>query len=154
MMGLAVGVVYDSVEERFFDYFEENVDQLIERLLAMDVVVGFNVKRFDYAVLSGYTDLDFSRIETIDMLEDIHARLGFRLSLDHLAGANLGAEKSGDGLLAVEWWRSGDKGKVVEYCRKDVEITRELFLLGARQGYLLFRNREGARLRVPVDWSV
>jgi hypothetical protein len=34
-----------------------------------------------------------------------------------------------------------------------VELTRDLFELGARQGHLVYRNRDGHRLRVPVDWS-
>ena len=41
---------------------------------------------------------------------------------------------------------------LVAYCRKDVEITRDLYRFGLENGYLLFDNREGKRMRVPVDW--
>jgi hypothetical protein len=34
-----------------------------------------------------------------------------------------------------------------------VAITRDLFLFGLRQRYLLFRNKAGAEVRLPVDFA-
>jgi DEAD/DEAH box helicase domain-containing protein len=153
LMGLAVGVIYDRAADEFTEFFEGDVEALLEKLLSFDVVVGFNVRRFDYTVLSGYTGFDFSAIPTLDMLDDVYEILGFRLSLDHLATENLGAAKTGHGLEAVEWWRAGDRQRVIDYCRQDVILTRDLFELGARQGYLVYQDRQGNRLRVPVEWS-
>ncbi len=153
LMGLAVAVIYDRAADQFTEFFEPDVEALIEKLLTFDLVVGFNVLRFDYTVLSGYIDFDFSTVPTLDMLDDVFQLLRFRLSLDHLATENLGAAKTGDGLDAVKWWRAGDRQKVIDYCRRDVELTRDLFELGARQGHLVYRDREGHRLRIPVDWS-
>jgi len=115
-------------------------------------VVGFNTTRFDYRVLSRYTDFDFRRLPSLDILEEVRNRLGYRLSLDHLARASLGAGKSGDGLQALRWWKEGRISEIIAYCRSDVRITRELFLLGRRQGHLLFHNKAGQAVRVPVDW--
>ena len=33
--------------------------------------MGFNIDRFDLAVLSGYTDRDLSRIRTLDLLQEM-----------------------------------------------------------------------------------
>ncbi len=53
-MGVACAVVYDSADDRFHTYLEENLNRLMDHLERLDLVVGFNVKRFDYRVLDGY----------------------------------------------------------------------------------------------------
>jgi DEAD/DEAH box helicase domain-containing protein len=42
---------------------------------------------------------------------------------------------------------------VEDYCRHDVEVLRDLYLFGRREGYVFFPDRRrGTRLRLPVDW--
>jgi DEAD/DEAH box helicase domain-containing protein len=152
-MRISCAVLYDSAEDRFFEYTEDRVADLVAHLQRLDLVVGFNVKRFDYRVLSGYVDTDFSEFSTLDLLEDIHRQLGFRLSLDHLARVTLGIRKSADGLQALRWWKEGRIREIIDYCRKDVEITREIYEFGKKNGYLLFRNKAGAEVRINVGWG-
>jgi DEAD/DEAH box helicase domain-containing protein len=154
LMRLAVAVLYDSRLDRFEVFAEEQAGDLINRLQDFDLVVGFNVKRFDYRVLGAYTPLNFSAIPTFDLLEDIHQKLGFRLSLAHLAEQTLGKTKLADGIQAVQWFRQGDLESVTRYCKDDVAITKELFEYGLNRGYLLYRTKQGQAVRLPVDWSI
>jgi len=155
LMRVSVAVVYDSLEDRFFIYEENAVDELLEHLEKADLIVGFNVKRFDYRVLSAYTGLDFDSLPTFDILDDIFNRLGFRLSLDHLAKETLNMGKSADGLKAVEWFRDGEMEKLTGYCKQDVVVTRDLFEYGVKNGYLVYREKKsGRRLRLLVDWTL
>jgi len=153
-MGLAVGVTCHLEEGRFDVFTEDRVEELVERLTAADLVVGFNVKRFDYQVLAGYTGIDYNRkLQTLDLLEEVHRFLGFRVKLESLTRSTLGVEKSADGLQSLEWVREGRLDLVEEYCRKDVEILRDLYLFGRREGYVLYPDRErGVDLRVAVEW--
>ncbi len=152
-MRVAVGVVCHLEEGRFETFREDEVPSLIARLEAAERVVGFNVKRFDYRVLSGYTGIDYERrLPTLDLLEEVAAGLGFRLGLNHLARETLGVEKSADGLQSLVWVREGRLDRVEEYCRRDVEILRDLYLFGRRMGYVLFRDKEERRIKLPVDW--
>jgi DEAD/DEAH box helicase domain-containing protein len=48
MMGISVGMVWDSHEQNCPSYFEENINGLIEHLPKVDVVVGYNVIGFYY----------------------------------------------------------------------------------------------------------
>ena len=43
--------------------------------------------------------------------------------------------------------------ELTAYCQVDVELTRDLFLHGQKEGHLLYQHRSGQALRVPVDWS-
>ncbi|MGD9180938.1 MAG: DEAD/DEAH box helicase [Desulfobacterales bacterium] len=152
-MRLSCGVLYDSKKDTFRVYLEDRIAQLIEDLQKVDLVVGFNIERFDYLVLKGYSGFDFSRLNTLDILKDIHHHLGFRLSLAHLALETLGATKQADGLQALKWWKEGRIRDIVDYCKMDVKLTRDLFLFGRQNGYLIFTNRAQKRIRVPVDWQ-
>lgn len=155
LMRVSVAVIYDSLEDRFVVYEEDRVDDLLAHLQKADLIVGFNVKRFDYRVLSAYTGMDFNFLPTFDILEDIYHRLGFRLSLDHLAKETLNKGKIADGLQAVEWFRNGEMEKLTEYCRQDVVVTRDLFEYGLKNGQLMYsEKRSNKRLRLLVDWKL
>jgi DEAD/DEAH box helicase domain-containing protein len=154
LMKVSCGVLYDSAEDRCIEYLEEQVPELIDHLKDLDCVIGFNSKRFDYNVLKGYTDFDFKRLPSLDILEEVHHHLGYRLSLDNLASATLGSPKSADGLQALKWWKQKRMRELMDYCRKDVEITRDLFLYGRENGYLLFNNKAGHTVRVPVNFAL
>jgi DEAD/DEAH box helicase domain-containing protein len=154
LMRLAVAVVYEARGDRFASFREGQVEALLARLAAADLVVGFNVRRFDYRVLRGYTDLDLERLATFDVLDAIHARLGFRLSLGHLGEETLGRAKSADGLQALRWWQEGRVEEMERYCRDDVALLRDLFRHAERHGHLLFRTRGGERVRVPLRVEV
>jgi len=153
LMQMAVGVIYDSLERNYFTFLEEDVDQLIERLRQADLVIGFNLINFDYPVLQPYTNLDLKKIKTFDMLQDIQNRLGFRLSLNHLARNTLKIEKIADGLQSLQWFKEGKIEKVIEYCIKDVEITRELFRFGVKNNHLLFESKYEGLVRLAVNWD-
>ena len=66
-------------------YGEPQVDELIRELQRADLVVGFNVVRFDYEVLHGYTVFDLTQLPTLDMLTVVTEKLKHRLALDSIA---------------------------------------------------------------------
>jgi hypothetical protein len=105
-------------------------------------------------VLRGYTDRDLAALPTFDLLDAIHARLGFRLSLGHLGEETLGVPKAGDGLQSLRWWREGRIDEIERYCRGDVAILRDLFEHARAHGHLLFRTRGGERVRLPLRLSL
>lgn len=154
LMKLAVGVVWDSLEQKHFSYLENEADRLVAKLRMADLVVGFNVIGFDYPVLQPYArDFDLQEITTFDMLVDVKRLLNHRLSLDHLAQNTLNAEKSADGLVSLQWYKEGKIDKIVEYCKQDVEITRDLFLYGESNGHVIYKTRSGTVKELKVDWK-
>jgi len=152
LMGISCVVLYDSKEDKYFEFLDDQVPLLIDHLKPLDLVIGFNIKRFDFRVLRGYSDFDFKTLPTLDILEEVHNHLGYRLSLDHLAGVTLGVKKTADGLQALRWWKQGRIREIIDYCKADVEITKDLFLYGKDNGYLLFKNKAKKTVRIPVKW--
>ena len=152
-MRLAVGVVWDSIDQDYFVYEEKDAKTLVEKLRTADLVVGFNVIGFDYTVLQPYSDFDLQEINTFDMLVDVKKLLNFRLSLNHLAQHTLNAKKSADGLISLQWFKEGKIDKIIHYCKQDVEITRNLYLYGEKHGYVNYQSRSGNPLQLEVNWK-
>ena len=152
-MRLAVGVVWDSIDQDYFVYEEKDAKTLVEKLQTADLVIGFNVIGFDYTVLQPYSDFDLQELNTFDMLVDVKKLLNFRLSLNHLAQHTLNAKKSADGLMSLQWYKEGKIDKIVHYCKQDVEITRDLFLYGEEHGYVNYQSRSGNPLQLEVNWK-
>lgn len=151
-MRLAVAVTYHADEEAYRVYTEQQADQLIATLREADLIIGYNVIRFDYEVLRAYTDDALDDLPTVDMLQHLHRTLGWRLKLDDVAAATLGEGKSADGLQAVRWFRQGLVDRVIDYCKRDVEVTWRVYDFGRRHGHVRYRDRNWRIRKVPVMW--
>ncbi len=153
-MGVSIAILYDSEADDFLVFREHEVPAMVAHLQKMELVVGFNNKRFDNKVLSAYTPYDLYALPTMDIMEEVVNRLGYRLSLDHLAEQTLGVKKTANGLMALQWYKEGQFDKIIDYCRIDVKVTRDLYLFGLKNGYLLFRNKAGTQVRCPVRFDM
>ena len=151
-MGMSVGVTYSTARGDYKIYGEPQVADLVRELQRADLVVGFNVLRFDYEVLHAYTPLDFSQVPTLDMLVDLTNTLQHRLSLDSIANATFGLEKTAEGLQAIQWFKEGKLQEIAEYCCYDVKLTKLVHEYGCQHRQLHYMNRFGKKLTVPVKW--
>ena len=151
-LGVSVGVAYRYDTDEFLVYTEDRISELIELLKTADLVVGYNIKGFDYEVLRGYSDEDLQKLPTFDLMYDLEDRLGFRPKLESVAVPSLGGGKSADGLQALEWWRQGEVDKIIEYCTEDVKVTRDLYDFGKRNRCVLVSRFGGKPRQVAVEW--
>ena len=151
-MGMSVAVTYSTARGDYKVYGENQVDALINELQRAHLVVGFNNLRFDYEVLHGYTALDLRQLPTLDLMLDLQAKLEHRLSLDAIAMATFGLEKTAEGMQAIQWFKEGRLLDVAEYCCYDVKLTRLVHEYGAANRQLHYLNRFGKKLCVPVQW--
>lgn len=149
---MSVGVTWSSVDQAFHRYTENDILALIAELKSASLVVGFNILNFDYEVLAAYTAEPLRNLPTVDMLDHIYRRLGFRVKLDDLVRATLNVQKSGDGLDAIRWWRAAEIEKLYTYCEQDVEVTRQLYEFGKKNRYVQFFDKRYKLQRVPVSW--
>lgn len=158
-MGVSVAVLYDSRDDAFFSYEQDNLAEMFARMAEAEKVIGFNSIRFDYRVLQPFAPqcqegpLLLHRLPTLDILQKVYENLHYRISLDNLSNATFARGKQGDGLQALAWWKEGKIAEIAAYCQKDVELTRDLYLFGLKERYLLFTNKAGVKTRIPVDFG-
>ncbi|MFN7139086.1 MAG: ribonuclease H-like domain-containing protein [Limisphaerales bacterium] len=152
-MRMSVGVTYSTARGGYRIYQEKEVNELMEELRRADLVVGFNQKRFDYEVLTGYNPFfDPEQIPTLDMLVDIYCKLERRVSLDSIATATFGVEKTSEGLQAIRWFKEGKLMEIAEYCCFDVKITKMVHEYGVAMKQVFFNNKFGQKNSVEVCW--
>jgi len=151
-MGLSVAVTYDTAKSEYTTYYGKDVDRLFRDLYDAHLVVGFNLHNFDWEVLEGFPGFDRRRICALDIFNSVRETTGRKIALNNLGKKTVGMEKYGDGFKAVEWARKGHMEKLVEYCRRDVEITHSLFLHMLRHGRVSFEVPEFEHvIEVDVD---
>ena len=151
-MKMSVGVTYSTARGDYRIYHEKQIDDLLHELQRADLVVGFNNLGFDYEVLHAYTVLDLRQLPTLDMLVEIRKALPHRLSLDSIAHATMGVEKTAEGLQAIRWFKEGKLMEIAEYCCYDVKITKLVHEYGVSNKQLFYTNKFGSKLSVPVGW--
>lgn len=137
-------------------WYENDIPELLRLLEDFEPIVTFNGENFDFRVLSAYGPVTDLYRKSTDMLTHLSRSLGFRVKLDSLAQATLGRGKTGTGTECVDWWRSGDpaqRQRVVDYCKMDVELTRDIYLFAKKNGYVMIDDaRQGLRRRVAIKW--
>src|SRR5574341_65298 len=152
-LGLSLAVAYHYSTDSFRTYFEKDSSVLVGDLRAARLVVGFNIISFDFRVLQPYTEHDLRSLTTLDIMLDVKRKLGHRVALDSLVAATLGRKKIADGLMALEWFRLGEFGKIEEYCREDVRLTRDLYEYGRKEGFIYYTDKyTGQKKGIPVSW--
>jgi DEAD/DEAH box helicase domain-containing protein len=87
------------------------------------------------------------------MLLELKKLLGHRLKLESIARPTLGTGKSADGLQALKWYKEGKLDKIIEYCKVDVEVTRNVYLYAQENGKLHYDSRSGIKT-VNLDWNI
>ncbi len=144
--------IYSYDKDQFRCFREEEFKEMGEWLKNASLIIGFNSKYFDFAVLQPYYKFKLSKLPHLDILEEVTHALGHRLKLESIAQATLGEGKSGSGLDALKYYKNGDWNTLEKYCLDDVRITRDVYEYGKKHGHLWYENR-GRRETIPVRWN-
>lgn len=149
---ISVACAYDSKTDSFLSFRENELKNLIE-LCEERLVVGYNIRGFDLPVMVPY-GLELKRVDAFDIMYDLETLTRQRfLKLEAVARGTLGAGKSADGLMAVEWWKKGEIQKIIDYCLQDVKVTRDVFQFGRQNGFVKIQRSEEKITEVPVQWN-
>ena len=148
LMRLGVGATYTE-QDQYQVWWESQAADLLEKLDEADLIVGFNTRAFDFAVLSFYGSVRGFEDKNFDILAEVRRQGKGTLSLNHLAFINLAETKSVEsGAVAVELFRTGKLDELSAYCQRDVELTKRLFEKWEAEGLLW---TDAARTRF-VTW--
>ncbi len=152
LLDLSVVVIYDYERNVYEHFTEENLPKLWPILESADLLIGYNSDHFDLPLLNKYYPGDLTKIQSLDILKEIRNTYGRRMKLDQIAEGTFGIHKSGNGLEAVMWWKQGEYQKVIDYCRDDVKITKDVYDYARAHNKLIFKEG-GALNEIPLDTS-
>lgn len=151
LMKVSVAVTY-AQQDGFRHWAEGDIPEMIRYLGTFERVISFNGDRFDAIVLSAYGDVSAVTARSMDLLTDLKAKLGHRLTLDSLAKATLNVGKTADGLQALRWWKEGKVEEIARYCQADVQVLVDLVAFARANGYVQYEDKFTGVRRIPVNW--
>lgn len=152
-LGVSVCGIFDSADDQLKAFFEAELSQAWPILEAADLLVGFNIKKFDLPVLSAYYPGNLAKFPVFDLLDAVKDSLGFRLKLDDLAKATLGRGKLGTGLDAYRFFKLGKLEELKNYCLEDVAITRDLYFHAVEHGHVKYFDLGNILREIPIKIS-
>lgn len=153
-LNISVVGLYSYNDNEYVVYDEHQLQELGERMREAGLIVGFATRRFDIPVMNKHYDFDLFTLPQLDILEEIELASGKRISLELLAQENLGYGKSGKGMDAPILYAEGKIQELKDYCIQDVKVTKEVYDLAKKQGYLMVPQRsEPTPLKVEFDWG-
>lgn len=151
-LGVSVACAYDSKTDQFHSFRENELKRLFE-LCEERLIVGYNIRGFDLPVLAAY-GLSLQNLDVFDIMYDLETLTRQRyLKLEYVVRGTLNVGKSADGLQAIEWWRTGQIQKIIDYCLQDVKITRDLFHFGRQNGFVRIQRSDNEAKEVRVQWN-
>jgi DEAD/DEAH box helicase domain-containing protein len=149
---ISIACAYDSKTDQFLTFRENEISKLND-LCEDRLLVGYNVRGFDLIILKAY-GLNLEKLDVFDIMYDVQTLTRQKyLKLEVLAQGTLNAGKSADGLMAVEWWKTGEIDKIIQYCQQDVQVTRDIFQYGRKNGIVKLRRADGSDSEVKVNWN-
>jgi hypothetical protein len=152
-LDISVVGIYDYERDRYDTFLQEELPRLWPILETADLLIGFNNEHFDTPLLDKYYPGHISKIKNVDILKEMQKSAGRRMKLDQIAEGTLGLNKSGNGLDAYMWWKSGEIEKIKKYCLEDVRITKEIYDYALANSKLFFK--EGGKLNeIKLDTSL
>ena len=154
LLGISVVGLYSYAGDRYEAYLEADLAATLgPRLQSAELLIGFNIRRFDLPVLQPYLPFAVATLPVLDIMEEVVKHLGHRLSLESIAQATLGRGKSGSGLDALRWFKEGRFDLITKYCLDDVKLTKEVYEYGKQHGRLFATSRfSEEKLQIPVFW--
>ena len=155
-MGVSVVCAFDTLTNETRIFLEEDFEELKQYLRGQHTG-GFNTRRFDLPLLAHH-GVEVDQVLHFDALEKIWISLGLDpdrfnprthggWSLDNIMTATFGLQKSGHGAMAPVWWQQGRRGKVIDYCARDVWLEAKL-IAHLLAGLPIVKDGMGLEVRV------
>lgn len=143
-LDISIVGLYDYETNKYESFTQEEFDKMWPYFKKADQLITFTGEHFDIPLLNKYYKKaglgDLKTINSLDVLKEIKIQYGRRMKLDQIAEGTFGIHKSGNGLEAVAWWRSGEIDKIRKYCLDDVKITKDVYEFAMKNKKLMFKE--------------
>jgi len=147
---------FQEIEGQMLSFWEKELENMWKYFRNADRIIGFNSLNFDVPALKPYAPADFAKLPHFDILDQVKAVFGRRISLNRIAKDTLGNTKIDSGANAIIYWQKGDPeslNKLKKYCEADVSITRDIYDYGLKNGTLKFTDHWNTPREIKIDFS-
>jgi len=151
-MGISFAALLNHDTDEIKVYTETDITTLLDEIFLSNLIVGLNLKKFAYKVLSGYRISNFEKVSSLDILDYLRKKLIRRPSIDDLFLGTLGINKSIDNMKITRLFKEGKKEEVKEITIQNVKALNSVYSFGKQKGHVFLNDRTGQRWKISVSW--
>lgn len=140
LLKVSMACIYDYSTDRYSSFEEHELPKLAPILQTADLIIGYNIKDFDFEVIQPYLNFRIADVPYLDLLMEIEKVLQHRIKLDLVAQGTLGNGKSGSGLEAILYYNNGRMDLLKKYCLDDVKITKQIYDYALKNQKVLYKD--------------
>ncbi len=151
-MGVSFAALLNHDTDEISVYTEQDVNTLIDRFFSSRLVVGLNLKKFVYLVLSGYSNSDFEKIRSLDILEYLRKKIIRKPSSDELFLGTLGIDLTIDNMKIARLFKEAKIEEVKKITIQNVRALNAVYSFGKYKGHVFINDQTGQRWKISVIW--
>lgn len=151
-MGISFAALLNHETEEIKLYSENDINTLLDEIVSSHLLVGFNLKKFVYKVLSGFRNYDFENVSSLDVLENIRKKIVHKPSMNDLFLGTLGTYKSIDNMRITRMFKEGKIEEVKQIIIGNVRALNSVYTFGKQKGYVFLNDQTGQRWKITVAW--
>ncbi len=151
-MGISYVALVEHPTDRISVYSESEIMACLDAIASAHRIVGYHLDKFIFPLLSGYRNIDVSRLHRLDLLDYISRKIGRKIELNDLLFGTLGIKRSVDPMKMARLFQQG-KNELVE--QATVQVAKDLAAIyrwGKEKGYVILNGPFDQRWKISVAW--
>lgn len=151
-MGFSFATLINHNTNEIFTYNESEIEDLINNLNSSGLIVGINLRKFSYKILSSYNNINFNELKTLDILDYLRKKIIFKPSVEDLFFGTLSVKRTYSNMIVPNLYKQGKLREIKEYSTQLATTISDVYSYGKNKGYVFFSDRNGQRWKISVDW--
>jgi len=151
-MGISFAALLNHETDEIKLYTEADINILYNNIVSSHLIVGLNLNKFAYKVLSGYRSTDFKKIKSLDILEYIRKKIVRKPCIDDLFLGTLGINKSIDNMKITRLFQEGKIEEAKQISIDNVIALNSVYSFGKHKGHVFLNDLTGQRWKISVSW--
>jgi hypothetical protein len=151
-MGVSFAALLNHDTNDISVHTEKDVNTLLDRIFSSRLIVGLNLKKFIYPVLSGYHNANFERIKSLDILEYLRKKIIRKPTSDELFWGTLGINLTIDHNKIARLFKEDKFQEIKQITIDNVQALNSVYSFGRQKGHVFISDQTGQRWKISVIW--
>ncbi len=151
-MGISYAALLNYSADEINVYTEQDMNILLDKIFSSRLIIGLNLKKFAYKVLSGYRGADFEQINSLDMLDYLRKKIIRKPCIEELFSGTLSIDRTIDNMKIARQFKQGRIEEVKQITIQNVKDLNSVYSFGKQRGHVFINDETGQRWKIPVCW--
>ena len=151
-LGVSYAALLNHGTDDISVYTELDINILLDKIFSSHLVIGLNLKKFAYTVLSGYRNAEFDLINSLDIVDDVRKKIIRKPCIEELFSGTLDISREIDNMKIARQFKQGGVEEVKKITIQNVIDLNSVYVFGKQRGHVFINDATGQRWKIPVSW--